>query len=308
MGTVLHHAGLWIDQHPFRRFQSPSRWGRCCIFAVFLRVFEKVRFSPLLDGDGVASARAVLIWPFRDQFQSPSDVVCVASQQGLHPQAVRTWCMVSVPFSMGTVFNDRPPDRAAIAGSSVSVPFSMGTVLHPVPEIMRRTDLTLFQSPSRWGRCCIVGIVALFDRGSRLPFNRRFSPLLDGGRLLHQVADQLELDTLGYRTVSVPFSMGTVLHRLTQATLPMEPEVFPQRSFSPLLDGDGVASSSMQGTFRHAASLTLASPLLDGDGVAKSNMRRGALRAFCSAGCVSVPSSRWGRCCIARVRRKRHAA
>src|ERR1700733_6651832 len=63
----------------------------------------------------------------------------------------------------------------------------------------------LFQSPSRWGRCCILQIW-MEERGRP-------------------------------RMVSVPFSMGTVLHRPSK---PDRPAVL--KSFSPLLDGDGVAS------------------------------------------------------------------
>ena len=39
-------------------FQSPSRWGRCCfMWATRIAMAIEIRFSPLLDGDGVASAR-----------------------------------------------------------------------------------------------------------------------------------------------------------------------------------------------------------------------------------------------------------
>ncbi len=61
------------------------------------------RFSPLLDGDGVASR---LLWP---------------------PILVRL--LVSVPFSMGTVLLRYTDVRQKSMALLVSVPFSMGTVL-----------------------------------------------------------------------------------------------------------------------------------------------------------------------------------
>ena len=112
--------------------------------------------------------------------------------------------LVSVPFSMGTVLHPVPPSANGISVVSVSVPFSMGTVLHRrQPSCTARsshrfsplldgdgvasgilafggTTVCLFQSPSRWGRCCIIrGNAARTDR----------------------------------YCVSVPFSMGTVLHQ-----------------------------------------------------------------------------------------------
>ena len=62
---------------------------------------------------------------------------------------------VSVPFSMGTVLHRRRPSATAWPTTSVSVPFSMGTVLHHLAEIDAVVHQLLFQSPSRWGRCCI---------------------------------------------------------------------------------------------------------------------------------------------------------
>ena len=84
--------------------------------------------------------------------------------------------------------------------------------------------------------------------------------------------------------VSVPFSMGTVLHLLDLSRSSHGPLRFsplldgdgvasrmsghaaPARhGFSPLLDGDGVASHVQA---KHTAQFSSFSPLLDGDGVA----------------------------------------
>ena len=159
-------------------------------------------------------------------------------------------CSVSVPFSMGTVLH--PYGKLRRNGrQNVSVPFSMGTVLHlsraaenwATPSFSPLLDgdgvastltapasarYSLFQSPSRWGRCCIS-----------------FVPSCDHTSM----------------QVSVPFSMGTVLHRGRGES--------PKRhalGFSPLLDGDGVASPARE--VRAAEETLFQSP------------------------------SRWGRCCI----------
>src|SRR5579863_236550 len=67
-----------------------------------------------------------------------------------------------------------------------------------------RSVLVQFQSPSRWGRCCI-----------------------------HSDGD----DCIKANIVSVPFSMGTVLHHRSHAR-----KIATLIRFRPLLDGDGVAS------------------------------------------------------------------
>src|SRR5579871_1323309 len=85
------------------------------------------RFSPLLDGDGVASR------------------VSKCARRGSR--------CVSVPFSMGTVLLRDGEGRGA-ALEVVSVPFSMGTVLLLIESFAKRVEFVLFQSPSRWGRCC----------------------------------------------------------------------------------------------------------------------------------------------------------
>ncbi len=87
-------------------------------------------FSPLLDGDGVASRLPVL--------EQPASSV------------------VSVPFSMGTVLHRSQTFAAMLVAPTVSVPFSMGTVLHLELSEYTGQVHNLFQSPSRWGRCCIL--------------------------------------------------------------------------------------------------------------------------------------------------------
>ncbi len=173
---------------------------------------------------------------------------------------------------------------SSIGESSVSVPFSMGTVLHQSSHHGRAHRLATFQSPSRWGRCCITallrcGICAnacfspLLDGdgvASRTPWRFRaasscFSPLLDGDG----VASSTSSRRSSYmRAVSVPFSMGTVLHRLLYW-----PPVGGLACFSPLLDGDGVASMTVAPCLFHTGSF---SPLLDGDGVASCASRHDA--------------------------------
>src|SRR5579863_6504308 len=131
MVTVLHPAMLNPCTNIMQRFQSPSRWGRCCIFQ---QPADKRFCTPL--------------------FQSPSrwGRCCIASCGW---EAVAISICVSVPFSMGTVLHLLELDFAAVDCIRVSVPFSMGTVLHPM--ILRRwlEGILGFQSPSRWGRCCI---------------------------------------------------------------------------------------------------------------------------------------------------------
>jgi hypothetical protein len=175
-----------------------------------------------------------------------------------------------------------------------------------------------FQSPSRWGRCCIWhmlrGIPARCGVASSISDSRlcrRFSPLLDGDG----VASLIRRMSNGPRRlalVSVPFSMGTVLHPGDDANIGRE----LQRStcFSPLLDGDGVASSmppravgvryvrfqspSRWGRCcigpermlaRAAATKALCSfsPLLDGDGVASRRADASNLAAAYGIGSFS---------------------
>ena len=161
-------------------FQSPSRWGRCCIPTFQVATDgNSQRFSPLLDGDGVAS-HCLADWRTADphRFSPLLDGDGVASAGEMVPDAA-TATDVSVPFSMGTVLHQsiegvgarrihsfQSPSRwgrcciaDAVTGSErtaiVSVPFSMGTVLHRTTLSCQWLGWSSFQSPSRWGRCCI---------------------------------------------------------------------------------------------------------------------------------------------------------
>jgi len=212
-----------------------------------------MRFSPLLDGDGVASSVSIRAGRSIFPFQSPSrwGRCCFlrtlwAIYKQVKFQSPSRWgrcCFfqlfcgragtlaVSVPFSMGTVLL-RPIDPVVFDGIDVSVPFSMGTVL------------------------------LLEKRVHRLgPFGR-FSPLLDGDGVASQ-AVSAGADGLRCR-------------------------------FSPLLDGDGVASPA--GNAAPGVPQLCFSPLLDGDGVASAHRvwRRGRGRQTFQS------PSRWGRCCFSR--------
>ena len=169
--------------------------------------------------------------------------------------------IVSVPFSMGTVLHPERWDSMACS-FCVSVPFSMGTVLHLVKittRLARSVEMSsTFQSPSRWGRCCI-SVKHRIAPPAHLTTVPCFSPLSRWGRCWVSFAVRVKVST-------------SVL------------------SFSPLLDGDGVASIEDPSYY---ASIYRFSPLLDGDGVASSRLSasRSALIWFQSP-------SRWGRCCI----------
>ena len=252
MGTVLH-----LDCEPSRistaRRFSPLLDGDGVASLRFdgNAVALIAGFSPLLDGDGVASSmHARCIGTQHCLFQSPSRwgrcCICIESRACCGRPAV------SVPFSMGTVLHLCSHARCRDTCSVVSVPFSMGTVL-----------------------LC-----------------------------------RLRRDTRADRDVSVPFSMGTVL--LPRAMPPASDRL---HGFSPLLDGDGVASAMrtdstgvghafqspsrwgrccfccrQSGARRHVSRF---SPLLDGDGVASTAYR---LPDMCLDTFQSP--SRWGRCCF----------
>src|SRR5579871_55773 len=228
MGTVLLPSIGLLGRKPRASFQSPSRWGRCC----FGRGGPpRTRFHRV----SVPFSMGTVLLPC----PSPTPQITTLSFQspsrwgrccfGTHPSKPDEHKPVSVPFSMGTVLlrNGYLAEDDAPA-VSVSVPFSMGTVLLPWTKEQPTSFNTSFQSPSRWGRCC-------FPRGRR-PAQRHL-------------------------VVSVPFSMGTVLLRLLDG-----PTVQCFFGFSPLLDGDGVASD-----FRYLDTV--------------------AISAFQSP-------SRWGRCCF----------
>ena len=220
MGTVLHPDIFHSPGHTVYPFQSPSRWGRCCIQRVDIdalvsaavsvpfsmgtvlhpgrRAHARCRsacFSPLLDGDGVASAARRRASPRTCPFQSPS-----------------RWgrcCIGRLENGCG-------------AKTPVSVPFSMGTVLHLAPLTSGSLPLNLFQSPSRWGRCCIIR-----SRRARGPLATRFSPLLDGDGVASRL---IGVATRCRPAVSVPFSMGTVLHRWRRLLIGSPPLLFQSPS------------------------------------------------------------------------------
>ena len=215
-------------------FQSPSRWGRCCICssaeddASTAAVFQ----SPSRWGRCCIGAGSGTLGSGTCRFQSPSrwGRCCIAASDRHAPC---TCTRVSVPFSMGTVLHLHRCRDAATVLLRVSVPFSMGTVLHPsVPMTWHRAarnrfsplldgdgvasvdgscsmlvSILVFQSPSRWGRCCIASA---------------------SHRRRHGAAD-----------VSVPFSMGTVLHPLLNSS---HSTTLTARSGSPFL-ADSVSAS-----------------------------------------------------------------
>ena len=105
MGTVLHLLALgWLGMASPCFSPLLDGDGVASFVVILAGVLYFPRFSPLLDGDGVASSRSVSILRWR---------------------------------------------------LAVSVPFSMGTVLHRCRDGCRRRRSQPFQSPSRWGRCCI---------------------------------------------------------------------------------------------------------------------------------------------------------
>ena len=187
---------------PRSRFQSPSRWGRCCIKVDCTSQIGTVAFqSPSRWGRCcIQAARPMILGP--QEFQSPSRWGrCCIGVLSLDPG---TALPVSVPFSMGTVLH-RMRWRLSLGPSGCFSPLLDGDgVASPSGATVPITRAQLFQSPSRWGRCCI-------DRATLQPF-----------AVLH---------------VSVPFSMGTVLHLSGCFYF-----LFLFHCFSPLLDGDGVAS------------------------------------------------------------------
>ena len=126
-GDGVASSSHGLGAYPAMRFQSPSRWGRCCFSSsrcLACCLFN--RFSPLLDGDGVASRRPLSIAWVDPRFSPLLDGDGVASR--LRGRSSTKDCYVSVPFSMGTVLLPNDPRRHA-PGPRVSVPFSMGTVL-----------------------------------------------------------------------------------------------------------------------------------------------------------------------------------
>ena len=304
MGTVLHLRSPTTSAWVRSSFQSPSRWGRCCIAA-----------TPVELGAVIA-------------FQSPSrwGRCCIAHGPARMGSAAS---IVSVPFSMGTVLHHVQFVRGDACQVAFQSPSRWGRCCISARRRAVDTALYPFQSPSRWGRCCIHGAAA----DTATIYFMFQSPSRWGRCCIASTADHLS----GRRQVSVPFSMGTVLHLLTVPDCREHDDTFQSPSrwgrccidmsawstaaiylrFSPLLDGDGVASR-LHGTTLYVRSACF-SPLLDGDGVASSRRRsrpptvswvsvpfsmgtvlHRSLRHRDVGRCLRFQSpSRWGRCCIA---------
>ena len=252
MGTVLLRSFVMAHAPTFC-VSVPFSMGTVLLLRVAPTPEEPFAcFSPLLDGDGVASGRQCCKQERRTPFQSPS-----------------RWgrCCFSVKIV------------GAIAAPGVSVPFSMGTVLLPRIPLDLSHGPYPFQSPSRWGRCCFLIIIQVAPgfRGfqspsrwgrccfgenqmrSRPAFSRPFQSPSRWGRCCFAAArprwrsrrhsfqspsrwgrccfEGQDIESLRGGRVSVPFSMGTVL-LLTSAAGRSSARL----RFSPLLDGDGVAS------------------------------------------------------------------
>ena len=111
-------------------FQSPSRWGRCCILVLHLRQRE------LLDA-----------------FQSPSrwGRCCIP----LPLRCIGGTAVVSVPFSMGTVLHLPKNSQVGRKYPRRFSPLLDGDGVASAQEAIRLSIVNRFQSPSRWGRCCI---------------------------------------------------------------------------------------------------------------------------------------------------------
>ena len=168
-------------------FQSPSRWGRCCIICATGNDHSRspcLCFSPLLDGDGLASAVTRSLSLAVTLFQSPSRWGWSCIQLRSH-RWKRVPVGVSVPFSMGMVLHLGvlplyPFDRFLKVFQS---PSRWGMVLHAIIEIERRlTNIrcVLFSVPFSMGDgvACKSACIGVKRRRN----HSGFSPLLDGGR------------------------------------------------------------------------------------------------------------------------------
>ena len=191
-----------------------------------------IGFSPLLEGDGVAS------FPLPHIAQSPQYRFS--------------------PLLEGDGVASTSNEFLCAASTCVSVPFSRGTVLLPLRIRGAIRGLSFkFQSPSRGGRCCFPFTCAL-----EVPMSYGFSPLLEGDGV---ASTKPEAERRYSALVSVPFSRGTVLLPAKAIRARYRSELrfqspsrggrccFRERpillndgiplSFSPLLEGDGVASN-----------------------------------------------------------------
>ena len=235
-GMVLHLPSTWRSQSPSRRgwscmrlpsFQSPSRRGWSCISADRCRANGITsNFSPLLVGDGLAS---------RGSTRQPNGD-----------------CIISVPFSSGMVLHPRRQSTDAPGALRCFSPLLVGDGLASVQATVRSPDLTDF-SPllvgdglaSQHRRIAaaapdfsplLVGDGLASRAWPLMNDTSHFSPLLVGDGLA-SLASRISVDQQPalYFSISVPFSSGMVLHLQIVATL-------TSFRFSPLLDGDGLAS------------------------------------------------------------------
>ena len=274
MGTVLHLESRVQAWGPPSLFQSPSRWGRCCIESGGVQHRNDFMFQspsrwgrccislPLVAGYRVAQVsvpfsmgtvlhrydRAASIQIRR--FQSPSrwGRCCI-----LRACMGRDCRRISFsPLLDGDGVASSPRHLRTRSGTCGFSPLLDGDGVASARRSRRPFDCSPFQSPSRWGRCCIIAANRL--RQGVLFVSVPFSM----GTVLHRG----EVDIEGCSSsVSVPFSMGTVLHRprstgvsgRSHVSVPfsmgtvlhlrrLASRSFPTSSFSPLLDGDGVAS------------------------------------------------------------------
>ena len=320
-------------------FQSPSRWGRCCImYAADNARADALVSVPFSMGTVLHRRYYAENGTCELPFQSPSrwGRCCIMEP----PRQKDKGTLVSVPFSMGTVLHLARVPRVRLGPVRVSVPFSMGTVLHPCGSARWTARIHRFQSPSRWGRCCIAdgGIlrcIGMFVFQSPSRWGRcciraldapkasafsSFSPLLDGdgvasdssaqlsadrpsvsvpfsmGTVLHPAASSL--DGRFFFAVSVPFSMGTVLHPFAEGCAPL-----PDFScFSPLLDGDGVASP------RPFIDAPLLLPFQSPSRWGRCCIARENIAGYCADDSEFQSPSRWGRCCIDLAAGQRRSA
>src|SRR6266849_1055402 len=164
-------------------------------------------FSPLLDGDGVASTHGEWSPRFNGLFQSPSrwGRCCFAVPSS---EATARRAVVSVPFSMGTVLLRDSHELPAASHPPFQSPSRWGRCCFALAAGDTAAQISPFQSPSRWGRCCFN----LQDANRRS--HRPFQSPSRWGRCCYEL---IHWEASKPSSVSVPFSMGTVLLPSTSA-------------------------------------------------------------------------------------------
>ena len=183
------------------------------------------RFSPLLEGDGLASLDTFDCHANSFRFQSPSrrGWSCIVSGSGI----LSSTANVSVPFSKGMVLHRAGNAEVRRMVASFS-PLLEGDGLASLPPNRKNVRVFGFQSPSRRGWSCIER--GLYDGGTR---PGRFSPLLEGDGLASPKRRRISSMNPSFQSpsrrgwscismaetptgevclVSVPFSKGMVLH------------------------------------------------------------------------------------------------